>query len=256
MKTKTTTNITVLPATTLHDAIQFAPSSDELKAVWKDMPTDKANYVQAEIRQLAAARMAHAQSGLALGQHLKNIYDTCEPYSGAFMRICKSFSFSWRTAYRYMETWNNAQKTFPELVLKAAMARGLKVLSYNNEEPLGKYTRAVKRLPPPKNPSPAEAHEYVVKLETLQKELRDDNKAALDAAPADKEELLRQSYRTARNAIHALKGRAKRSYLDALVGMLLTEAGIASMTSFEPEAIPEDFRRGPGRPRTAAENAA
>jgi hypothetical protein len=256
MKTKRNdTKLIALPAKSLHEASLFAPS-EELKSVWKDMPNNKAKYVQDEIRQLAAARMAHAQSGLALGQHLHNIYSTCEPYSGAFMRICKSFSFSWRTAYRYMETWRNAQKAFPEPVLKAAMIRGLKVLSYNNQEPLGKFTKAVKLLPPPKNPTPTEAHDYIVKLEQKQREIRDDSKAGIEAMPADKDELLRQSFRMGRNALQSLKGRAKRSYLDTLVGMLLTEAGIASLTQFEPEAIPDDFRRGPGRPRSLTESAA
>lgn len=262
MKSRNSPSTSALSLSTkaIAEAVHFIP--DELKILWRDMPPAKAEYVKEEIRQLAAAKMTHAQSGLALGQHLENIYQACEPYSGAFRRICKSFAFSERSAYRYMETWQNAQKAFNnKLILNAAMARGLKIISYDKHQPLGKYTKAVKLLPPPKNPSPAQANEYVTKLEQKQKEIRDQDKSnppveASDAStPVDKETLLKQNYRSIRNALKSLRGRAKRNFLDSLFGMALTEAGIASTTSFSPEAIPEEYRQGPGRPRTLEADA-
>ena len=246
-------SILTLSNKSLIDASQFIP---DLKTVWQDMPAPKAEYVREEIRQLAAAKMAHAQSGLALGQHLENIYQACEPYSGVFRRICKGFSFSERTSYRYMETWEHAQKAFQnKLILNAVMARGLKIISYDKHQPLGKYTKAVKLLPPPRNPSPAQANAYVAKLEQKQKEIRDHDKnnpsiEASETTPVDKETLLKSNYRSIRNALKILRGRAKRNFLESLFGMALTEAGIEVPTSFSPKGISEEYRQGPGRPRS------
>jgi hypothetical protein len=65
----------------------------------------------------------------------------------------------------------------------------------------------------------------------------------------DKAELLKINYRVVRNSLKALPARQRKSFLSSLVGMIMTEAGIAYTTSFKPEEISEDFRQGPGRPR-------
>lgn len=128
------------------------------------------------VRQFAVAKMEHPKSALVLGAPWKKIYDACEPYTGTFRSICACFegSFSERTAYRYMETWKNCKEFFPSLIFEEALCCGLEITSVHTkgkDEPLGKFSEAVRQLPPPKNPTPAKAKEYVAKLQQLQKEI-------------------------------------------------------------------------------------
>ena len=247
--------VTVIPANVAHEAGQFIQRREiQSLSFWNQLTPSKQETLREEIKQLAAARMMHASSGLAIGKHLRTIYNTCEPYSGAFRKLITNFAFVERTAYRYMETYDNVKAVFPEVILKAAMARGLNVLSYSKEAPLGKYTEAVRLLPPPKNADTETANRYIEQLEQTYK----DRKKALLAAgerdtprlvSRDKKTLLRDSYRGIRNALKSLPTRQRRAFLEELIGMAMTEAGIQSKVSFAPEGIPDDFRREPGRPR-------
>lgn len=250
---KNLSEITVIPAHVAADAGRFTSSLHLTQlSFWGKLTARKQEQIKEEINQLAAARIMHASSGLAIGKHLQNIYDTCEPYSGAFRNLVKSFNFVERTAYRYMKTYENAKLAFPETILKAAIARGLNILSYNNEQPLGKYTEAVKLLPPPREADPTQAKRYLDQLEQTYKDrkkaLGSDSETAPPVGQQGKKVLLKSSFRTIRNALKQIAPRQRRAFLDDLFGMALTEAGIASKVTFSPEAIPEDFSREAGRP--------
>lgn len=258
------TNVTIIPASVSAEAGRFL-AKQELQSLpfWNELKERDQETLTSEVRQLTAARMMHITSGLAIGKHLLNIYNACEAYSGTFRKVATTFGFAERSAYRYMESYKNAGVAFPEQILKAAIVRGLDVLSYNKEKPLGKYTEVVRLLPPPQNADYAEANRYVDQLEQTYKERRkalasgeiEPEESEAEAVKRDPQFLLRQNFRGIKNALlHVPKARRRR-WFESLVGMGMTQMGISSAVSFEPEAIPEDFRQGPGRPPSVHEAA-
>ena len=260
-KSTSPSTVTVISARASAEVGRIA-STNSLQSLsfWSQLTPAKQARLTEEVTQLTGARIAHTSSGLAMGKHLTNIYETCEPYSGAFRKICTSFKFVERTAYRYMQTYNNAKQAFPEAVLQAALARGLNVLSYSPEQPLGKYTDIVKRLPPPRHADENAAHEYVEKLEQAYKAEKREKAASGEKEEkvqvvTDPEALLRQNFRGIKNALSHLSGRQREKWFCKLVGMAMTQAGFQSARSFEPEGVPDDFRQGPGRPRLEAQVA-
>lgn len=236
----------------------------QLKAYGKMKPTEQQELVE-ETRNLGAAFLAHGSSGLAIGQHLTNVQKLLTPYN-AFYKFLATFHLSQKTAYRYLNGFTNAEKAFPESVLKAAMARGLKIYSDDKTRPLGNYTEAVKILPPPRgNPDAERANLYIDQLESTRKERKKrlnkrhgkgaSKREEADAVALDPNVVLKQAYRTFAVLVKRLSsnGRTRRAWLDKLVGLQMTELGIASAIQFEPSAIPEDFRAKRGRPTLVKE---
>lgn len=251
MKKHDLSNVTVIPAGMSADAKRFIPRQElQQLPFWSKLKERDQDSLVSEINSLGAAKMMHISSGLAIGKHILNIYNTCEAYSGAFRRIMSEMGFGLRQAYRYKDTFVNAQQAFPESVLKAAMVRGLDVLSYDNERPLGKYTEVVRLLPPPRNPEPAEANRYVEQLEQTYKERKKAIKDGqdFDDLKRDPETLLMQNFRGIKNALKYVPTRQRKRWFEKLVGMSMTQLGVGNPITFEPEAVPEHFRQGPGRP--------
>ena len=139
------------------------------------------------------------------------------------------------------------------------MARGMKILGYSDQRPLGRYTEVVRHLPPPKNADHEAANRYLDQLELTRKQRNrtitqaggkaDSPSGDVEIIKRDPAFLKMQSYRIAKNAMRQIPTRQRRRWLDSLVGMLLTEVGIGQAQSFEPESIPDSFRQGRGRPR-------
>lgn len=213
---------------------------------------------------LAAAKLAHLQSGLAMGQRLASIQARTTPYKGILPKIMKGFGLTTRQGYRLIASFNNAANAFPEAVLKAAMIKGLDFVSYNEKQPLGKYTDIVQRLlPPPRNADPATANKYIDQLEQTYKEKRKAQKArgkkisnsAASDIERDPKFLKRQQYRGIKNALEYIPKRQQLEWFESLVGMVMTHLGIASQKTFKPEAVPEEFDRGAGRPAQAEAEA-
>lgn len=259
-KKNTLQNVTIIPASVANEAGRLMSRQDiESLPFWGDLTDHKRELLLSEIKQLAAAKMMHVSSGLAMGKHLQNIYDTCENYSGAFRKIASSFGFSERTAYRYMKTYSHACQMLPEQVVKAAMVRGLDVLSYNEKKPLGKYTYVMQHLlPPPRNlETPGDAMRYLDQVEQTYKdqrravakgEVEEDGGAEAEEIQRDPEFLLKQNFRGIKNALTHVPSRQRKRWFERLVGMSLQQLGVASSMTFQPEAVPEEFKQGPGRP--------
>jgi hypothetical protein len=175
----------------------------------------------------------------------------------SFGKWLRNFRMTQRTAYRKIAAYKNAKEHYPDTVLTAAMARGMTIASHSTTRPLGQFQEIVKTLPPPKNPSPEKANEYLdqlnIKLKerrqrTARKDKKDEKQATGDPAM-----LLKMSYRSLSVLAKRLPSRSKRAWLDSVTGMMMTLLGISTGQRFEPCAIPEDFQPKRGRPSLVKE---
>jgi hypothetical protein len=259
MKKHDLSNVTVIPAGVSAEAKRFIPRQElQQLTFWSKLKERDQDELVSEINALGAATMVHRASGLAIGKHIRNIYGKCEAYSGAFRKIMAEMGYGLRQAYRYMDTYANAEQAFPEPILKAAMIRGLDVLSYDKDRPLGKYTEVVRLLPPPRKSDiePAEATRYIEQLEQTYKDRRKSlSKGEIEPAGQEAEDLQRdpellmmQNFRGIKNALKYVPTRQRKRWFEKLVGMSMHQMGLQSAMMFEPEAPPEHFKQGPGRP--------
>lgn len=216
---------------------------------WGKLNKREQDIVFSEGNQLNAVMIINASSTLAIGEHIKHLHKVLEPYPKAFAKMLRRFNFSERSGYRYMNGYEEVRErfNFQDHLLRAAMARGMNLP--------GKYEEALVKYPPPRALPQGEENRYLDQLVQTRKEITKAraegtiSKAPItDEIKKDPRVLLMQSYRMAKNAMRHLTARQRRRFVEALVGMLLTEQGIGSQTSFEPEAIPEEFRQGRGRP--------
>lgn len=261
---KSIVTVTAMTSSATSEAGKFVSrQSFQQLPFWGKLKERERTDLMEEGRQLAAAMMVHGSSGLAIGERLVNIRPILEPYKGAYTKLLSSFGFTDRTARRYIDGYENARAHLPEAVLKAAMAKGMRVLGYDDQRPLGVYTEAYRLLPPPRNPDPEQATKYLNQLEQTRKERNKVIKEAKKSGKSvpvteesvrrDPEFLRKQTFRSIKNALDHIPKRSRRGFLNDVVGMVLTHLGIGNPTSFEPEAIPDDFRQGRGRPRLVPE---
>lgn len=209
--------------------------------------------------KLSQALLVNGASRMAVGEHLTNLQGTLEPHN-LFGRFLKTFHFSKRTAYRFISGFKNAKAKLPEPILKAAMARGINMLGDTDQKPLGVYTDAVQRLPPPATADPAQANAWLDAVEQTRITVRQE---ANDAAPGngsftlpeptDPQTALKECYRFVALRYKKLPtgARVRSKWLSGLVGMLLSELGVSGVQTFAPQAVPEDFRIVRGRPKAA-----
>jgi hypothetical protein len=224
---------------------------------WNDLSINEQMVLQVEGQGLAVALLVQGYSRLAIGAHLVKVQAILEPHS-LFGRFLRLFRFTPRTAYRYIQRYNNASSHLPEAILRAAMARGIDMSGESAEMPLGKFTPAVKLLPPPADPSPDDANIWINKVIEVQKETRGGDLITAAAGPQlaqsipqDPETLLKECYRfiTTRYRKLPINGRSRSKWVHDLAGMLLAELGIGHAQTIKPIAIPDDFRAQRGRPR-------
>lgn len=212
--------------------------------------------VISETQFLAGALLQHGQSKLAVGEHLSKLRDVLEPHN-LFGRYLKNFHFSKRTAYRYITGFKNAQKILPNSVLTAAMARGVNIVGDTDQKPLGIYTEAVAKLPPPKDATEVQANTWLDQIEQVKKEAKSQAGTVsvfAQIVPSDPQSLLKECYRFVSIRYKRLpnNSRTRAAWVKALVGMVMTELGVAGEQTFAPQAVPEEFRVQRGRPKMAA----
>jgi len=229
-------------------------------AWFEKLSQEEKNAVQAEGRALSQAMLQYGRSRLSIGEHLTKLQAILEPHN-MFSRFLKTYHFNKRTAYRYIAGFNNAKAKLPEPILKAAMSRGVNLIGDNEVKPLGIYTAAAAKLPPPSNPTEEQATTWLDQIEQVRRDTRAETNAA-DAGLAlitnqDPQTLLRESYRFVNLRYRRLPNNAKTrtAWVRSLVGMLLSDLGVASQQSFMPTAIPEDFKAVRGRPAAQTANA-
>ncbi len=228
---------------------ELAPVSRELFTAedwWQKLEKDKREEITAEAGALANAMMSYGFSALAIGEHLSKLRESLSPHYGAFTKLLRRFNFTRVTAYYYMNGYAYAKARLPEMVLKAAMVRGLKIMGRSDEEPLGVYTAVVKKLPPPKTESMERANEYWDQAEVARRKM----KAAPEPARTyDLETVLKECIRFVDLRFQGLTPQQKGRGARKLIGMMMTKFGITNSQSLDAEAIPETFKAVRGRPR-------
>lgn len=228
--------------------IQFINPPD---ALLKKLSEDEKTAVVNETHLLAKALLDYGKSRLAVGEHLAKLQSLLEPHN-LFGRFLKNFHFSKRTAYRYIAGFNNARAKLPEVVLKAAMARGVNIVGDTEMKPLGVYTDAVAKLPPPQSATEEQANTWLNQIEQVRKETRASGEAGLFAVPVpqDPQTLLKECYRFVSLRYKRLpnNSRTRATWVRSLVGMLLADLGVSGEQTFAPHAAPEEFKAQRGRP--------
>jgi hypothetical protein len=203
------------------------------------------------------------RSKLAIGEHLTEVQEKLEPLR-LFNRYLKALRFKKSTAYTHITAFKNASAHLPEPVLRRAMFRNMSIVGDAEEKPLGKYTNAFKRLPPPNTEDTHKIDQYLDMIEeaALKSDARS-KKYVKETVQKDPAYLKKQLYKIAKRCISQLPETGNRrrdmeqrgEFIEDVMGMLLSELGISRKT-IEAQAVPEDFKVGPGRPRKEEETAA
>lgn len=226
---------------------------------WPELETTEQQILMSEGNLIGAALMVEGMSGLAVGAHFKKVHETLLGRSRAFGKFCVFFGKDKRTAYRYINKYVSAQASLPETIIRAALARGIDITH-------GEFTNVIEKFPPPVALAKQvidgdKANKYLDELVLKRRDMKDkarrgitirNKRDIVNGIRHDSNHMLMQNYRLAKNNMAQLGERAtkrQRVFLDSLVGMLMTELGISSPVTFNPEAIPAAFRQGRGRPR-------
>lgn len=234
---------------------QLAALNDSTLGVLKGIPgwenLDKKDQimVEKETRGLSDAIMGFGRSKLAIGQHLAAVQEKLEPLR-MFTKYLAAYNLKKSTAYNHITAYNNARTWLPAPVLEAAMLRNMSIIGVKEDKPLGIYTNAVKRIPPPNTNDPKKIADYLDSVQIAQQKA-DGRSRKMEDVEVDHEVLLKSAYRFVISRVNKLptRGKARRAFMDQLVGMLLSDIGVASDITFSPEAVPDGFRAEVGRPR-------
>ncbi len=220
---------------------------------WEKLNEGEQSAVLQEGRLLAQSMLNYGRSRLAIGEHLTKLQGVLEPHN-LFGRFLKNFHFSKRTAYRYIAGYQNAKARLPEKVLNAAMARGVNIIGENDIKPLGIYTAAVAKLPPPKEATEIQANTWLDQIEQVRKDVgKTETGMFTVAVPQDPQTLLKECYRFVSLRYKRLPtgSKVRAQWVRSLVGMILADLGVSGEQTFAPHAAPEEFRAQRGRPQIA-----
>lgn len=230
------------------------PEFNKIKG-WDGLNNEEQKLVVTEGQQLAVALLQFGHSRIAIGEHLTKLRSILEPHN-MFERFLKNFHFSKRTAYRYIAGFENAKAMLPENVVKVALSRGYAIIGDTQTKPLGIYTDAVAKLPPPTNPTVDQASTWLDQVEQVRKKARSEGTTSIvtsitSAVPQNPDVLLKECYRfiNVRYKKLPINHKSRAAWVRSLVGMLLADLGVSGQQSFAPMAIPEEFRAHRGRPR-------
>jgi len=248
--------LAIVPDVSADINVLVPPDAFNTLAWWKKLNDEEQAAVQHEGQLLAQALLDYGKSRLAVGEHLSKLQGLLEPHN-LFGRFLKNFHFSKRTAYRYISGYNNAKARLPETVLKAAMARGVNIVGDTDVKPLGIYTEAVAKLPPPTQANEVQANTWLDQIEQVRKETR---AAAAGGGmftvpvPQDPQTLLKECYRFVSLRYKRLPNSSKirANWVRSLVGMILADLGVSGEQTFVPHKAPEDFVAQRGRPQIAS----
>lgn len=235
------TKSNLIPATAFHQL-----------PYWKILNADDQKKVESDSQSLARAIFHEGASKLEQGRYLTDLQKTLEPYR-CFVRHLKNFKMSQKTAYRYIAYFNNAKKRYPEAVLQAILARGVDAIGDSDEQPYGKYTPVIKALPVPKTSDKYQIEEWVNKVEDKYKkyrsDLRNDLPVTFGRGLPSPEVSMKAAFRFVRMKMKLVPKNHQQKWLRELTGHLLAELGGSPTITVTANEAPEEFRRGPGKPR-------
>lgn len=221
---------------------------------WGQLNQEDQLLVKTEVTELRRAKFREGASKLDQGKHLLALRDALEP-KRCFVRLLDTMRINTRTAYRYMDLYKEARRRFPGEQINWILASGIDIWKYPDS--------VLKRNPPPQLTSDIrEIKQYEKKLvqdvRLLKKgRLEGSKKDGDEYQPPTTDELMGQCFAFWRARFRQLPNNSKSraNWTRDLVGMLLTEMGVSGSQSFSAIAVPEEFRRGPGRPKTLEASA-
>lgn len=215
-----------------------------------DLDAKEKAVLQKETKGLEIDALTLGRARMSIGERLLKIQEILKP-KGIFVRFLDEIGFDRKTAYNLMNGFENAKAHLPELVLLTASARGLDMMGTDKDRPLGRYSEAVKQLPPPNTQDVKKVNKY---LDTVI-QFRKDN--FLQERTSNPSAVAQECFRFVEGRLKRLRGhKAKVAFLESHVGMLMTSIGVSTRQSFSAEAIPTGMRAKRGRPRKEEAEAA
>lgn len=211
------------------------------QSFWNELTTEEKNVVRSEsegfAKNLEKAFALRAEMGEQLLKLKKVLHGRFNRY------LATAFNFSPRNGHRLIERYINMTETLPEYAWRPAAARGMDLVGYNTKNPYGAYSEALKRLPVPSTPK--EVPVWLDKLEEGKKLY-----PVKKAKPArDPDKAIITAYKCGARGIRMMPaGKERHRWGLRLIGYLMAEFGLPAQT-VHPEAIPDEFRRGAGRPK-------
>lgn len=253
------------PAKALAEAERIVPRLEfERLPFWKDLKDGEQTKLISESYQLIKSRKEHGMAIVQMGQHLLFIQNMLAGRPKAFTQYLKAFHFSGRSGYRYIEDYERLMSLVKVPVLQVMLTQGFKLTKATRKRPLGEFTEAYTALAmnaelPPSSMDMDAALRYVRKLATQHQKLLEDPKSlAVVRRKVDQqvgntekrdsyENLLKDAYHIAKNAIKRVPAKRREEFVDSLVGFILSYQDVQER-HFTAQTIPGDLRRKPGRP--------
>lgn len=257
----TLSNATVLPAATLQEANRLFPVKHMIAELpfLEKMKEGERNKTVEHIHSAAGATLLVSRSKLIVGKYIYFIKEDCGHYDGSFEKAMKFLRIPLRNAYRYLTGFKNVNSAWHENLVTAAIVKGLNFVSVDEDNPFGKYTEAVRLLPPPSNPDLPTATRYLEQIEETRRDVNIKRKTLqasgktvqppITNTKKDPELLKERAYRAIKYGLTYVSKRQRQAWFEEVVGMAMQSAGYASATQFSPLAVPPEYDAGPGRPR-------
>lgn len=208
---------------------------------WAKLNPAEQRTVLLETQGLTEQMVTWEMSRLGMGKHFKALQSVLEP-KRIFVRFCRRFSrlFSVKTIYRWIALYDGTGEEVPKLVLHTAIAQGFDVIDE-------RMIQQMKKTPLPRTHDRAKIVKYLEKVE----------------ATVKKEKVVEiQRYTPEigmKAAFHSVMGHYKRvppdkqaGWMEELIGLLMTKAGMMKRKPFAPVAVPKAFEVERGRPRITA----
>jgi len=207
---------------------------------WGVLTAPEQRTVLIETQALTEEMVKYGMSRLAIGERLLNLRDILEPKRKFVNFLNTQCRFSRATAYRYINTYLSIKDRVPEVVLRTAIARGFDLTN----------AALVERMPPPKTHDRTKIVKYLEKMEKYRKEER-----STAAEPEyDPDLLMREALNFVAMRFNRLplNNRARREWLEQLMGMLLSDLGVREEQSFAQIPVPDEFRVMRSRPKATS----
>lgn len=201
--------------------------------------------VETQGAQLGVAKIR--QGHIDFARHMTNLHPVLRK-SKRWVKYCSQMGLNYRTVRRHIEGYQMALKTAHPNIIDVAATRGTNMFSPSADptKPLGDFTEALKALPPPKDPDPKAAVKYVEAAEAYVQKHPPRRRRGVRRVETARRWL--DAFQTARNAYKSISDtRARRVQALRFIRVLMGEFGLAA-GRVEPETVPAEYLRRPGRP--------
>lgn len=191
-----------------------------------DDPDDRA-----EVRLLLKELQANEVSELQTGMNLIAARAILEK-DGLMTAFLKQLPYTMRTAFRRIKTYEKAMAMWPAAVVKAAIAKRLRVLGWADDRPMGFYENVE---PPPSNLNPRQIEDYLAAAEL------EARRSLFNVKVVSPSEALKDCFRATEKATRTMTKAERKAFLIELVGLQMTLCEVNGSHKFDSESIPSDF---------------